>query len=126
MDEIFREGLADRVRAAGNQYRNHPIQGGVADAMLAAMADIDTDLVTRFPTARPVQSVHDSLVIECDIDDALAVRSMLVTHMENGMRRFFPSVEPLAEADVQWNLSDSSIIPDEELLPTAAVAGGDR
>lgn len=114
-DRLFRAALADRVRSAGNQYRNHPIQGGVADAMLAAMAEIDTALHRDFPSAAVVQSVHDSLVVECDVADAYAVRDLLVSAMEAGMSRFYPTVTAVADADIQLSLADSTKLTDAEV-----------
>jgi hypothetical protein len=75
-DEVAHAGLAraarERVQVMVNAWRNAPIQGGVADIMLAAYADLHSRL-QQFPTARPVQTVHDSVVIECDEVDAEAV-----------------------------------------------------
>jgi len=113
--KVMRLGMSDRVRAATNQYRNHPVQGGVADAMLVAMANVDTDLQNSFPSARAIQSVHDSLVVECDVQDASAIRELMVRHMEQGLNDFCPSVKALADADVQLSLDDKTILSDLEL-----------
>lgn len=112
---IMREGMADRVRAVTNQYRNHPVQGGVADAMLVAMARIDADLQSLFPSAFAIQSVHDSLVVECDVEHAREIRELMVAHMEQGLNDFCPNVAALADADIQLSLDDKTILTDSEL-----------
>lgn len=104
-EDLFREGAADRVRAAGNQYRNHPIQAGVADAVLDAMARIWAD---KPAGAQAVQSVHDSIVIECDADQAPAVLAMSVKHMEQALAVYAPGVAVKADGDIQASLDDST------------------
>lgn len=112
---LFRSAMADCVRALGNQYRNHPIQSGVADAVLVAYHRIDVELGERFPNAQGIQSVHDSIVIECDLADAKAVREIVVRHMEAALSEMCPTVPCVADGDVQLSLADKSIVSDEEL-----------
>lgn len=112
---LFRHAMADCIRAAGNQYRNHPIQSAVADAMLVAYHRIDRDLTQGFPTAGAIQSVHDSIVIECDLADALAVREMIVRHMEAALAELCPSVPCIADGDIQLSLDSKSTITDEQV-----------
>lgn len=110
---LFREAMADRIRAMVNQYRNHPIQSGVADVMLEAFARIDVELSERFPTALVIQSVHDSLAVECDLKDAQAVREIVARHMEACLSEMCPRVPAKADALVQLNLDEKSALTDE-------------
>lgn len=117
---LYRMGMADRVRAMVNQYRNHPIQGGVADAVLDAMGEIHQRLVVDFPTAAPVQSVHDSIVIECDRSNARDVLDVMVVCMEAGLSKFAPNVVTKADGDIQLSLDDKTAIADDVDLLVAA------
>lgn len=105
-DYLFRHAMADCVRALSNQYRNHPIQSGVADAVLEAFARIHVDLVDQFPHASPIQSVHDSIAIECDLADALDVKDMLVRHMEGSLSEMCTTVPCIADGAVLLNLDE--------------------
>lgn len=103
MPYLFRRALADNVRRFANAVRNTPIQGGVADAVLEAFGLLATEL-PKIDGAVPVQSVHDSLVVECDAADALQVAELLERTMAAGMRRFFPSVPPLVDVEIAASL----------------------
>jgi len=116
---LFRAGAADRVSAAVNQFRNQPIQGGVADAMVNTFRLLAGQL-QAFPTALPIQSVHDSLVIECDVEDARAIQAVLKSVMEEGMRQYCPVVTLKADVDIQLSLDDKTIISDEKLTELMA------
>ena len=63
-DALLHRAARERVAAMVNAWRNAPIQGTVADIMLAAYADLELRL-RRYPGTYPVQTVHDSLVVEC-------------------------------------------------------------
>jgi DNA polymerase I-like protein with 3'-5' exonuclease and polymerase domains len=99
----------ERVSAMVNAWRNAPIQGGVADIMLAAYGDLHRRLAS-FPTARPVQTVHDSVVIECDRAEAPAVADEVKASLESAMRRFCPDVTPKADVDIRTSLSEADIV----------------
>ncbi len=99
----------ERVSAMVNAWRNAPIQGGVADIMLAAYGDLHRRL-RGFPSAKPVQTVHDSVVIECDRSDAPAVAAEVRVSLESAMRRFCPDVTPKADVDVRTSLSEADIV----------------
>jgi DNA polymerase I-like protein with 3'-5' exonuclease and polymerase domains len=114
-DFLFRHAMADRVRAMGNQYRNHPIQSGVADAVLEAYALIEDDLDARFPTALPIQSVHDSIVIECDLHEAAAVRDTVVKRMQDCLAALCPNVPCVADGDIQLSLDDRTALTEQRL-----------
>ena len=95
--------LGDCIKAKGNQYRNAPIQGGVADAVLHAYGLLDERL-GDFPGAHGVQSVHDSIVVECAIIDAPAIVELLRSTMEDALARYCPDVPVIADVDIQSSL----------------------
>ena len=99
----------ERVSAMVNAWRNAPIQGGVADIMLAAYGDLHERL-QAFPSARPAQTVHDSVVIECDAGDAGAVATEVEAALASAMRRFCPDVTPRADVDIRTSLSEADVI----------------
>ncbi|MGI9611617.1 MAG: DNA polymerase, partial [Acidimicrobiales bacterium] len=99
----------ERVSAMVNAWRNAPIQGGVADIMLVAYADLQQRL-GRFPTARPVQTVHDSIVIECDATDAAQVADEVGAALRVASLEFCPDVAPKADVDVRRSLAEADAI----------------
>lgn len=102
----------ERVSAMVNAWRNAPIQGGVADIMLVAYADLDRRL-RSVPGARPVQTVHDSVVIECERSDAGRVVVAVRDALEAASRRFCPDVTPGADVDIRTSLADTDVIATE-------------
>ena len=112
----------ERVSAMVNAWRNAPIQGGVADIMLAAYAELHQRLAT-VASARPVQTVHDSVVIECDRADAVAVMDHVRESLEQASLRFCPDVTPKADIDVRTSLADADVVEDCDLVRDQAAAG---
>lgn len=110
--------LRDRVARMGNAYRNAPIQGGVADVMLEAYGLLHERLTTTHPGASGVQTVHDSVVIECDRSDAQAVARTVKSTLEEAMRLWCPDVPAVADTDIRHSLSDSDV---ELVLPNTTV-----
>ena len=113
----------ERVSAMVNAWRNAPIQGGVADIMLAAYADLHERL-RAFPSAWPVQTVHDSVVIECDRGDAVAVAIEVTASLEASSLRFCPDVAPKADVDIRTSLADNDVLEEFNAVevPTQMVA----
>ncbi|MEL7155393.1 MAG: DNA polymerase [Actinomycetota bacterium] len=109
----------DRVSAMVNAWRNAPIQGGVADIMLVAYADLDRRL-RRFPDARPVQTVHDSVVIECSVSDAEEVAVEVGAALEAASAVFCPDVVPKADIDIRRSLSDDDVVVGSLVPPTGS------
>lgn len=107
--ELLDQGLRDRVGLLANAYRNAPIQGGVADVMLAAFALLDTRLADH-PGADPVQTVHDSVVVECDAADGRAVAATLKATLEEAMAGQCPDVPATADGDVRTSLAEADIV----------------
>lgn len=114
--KLFGDAMADVIRMHTNKYRNHPIQGGVADAMNTAYGRLDKELHKIAPSAVPVQTVHDSIVLECDLEDALKVKEFLKKVMEEALAELYTSVPCVADVDIQMNLDESSIVTDAEII----------
>ncbi len=96
----------ERISAMVNAWRNAPIQGGVADIMLVAYADLHHRLV-HYDQAVPVQTVHDSVTVECWRHDAEAVVVDVTEAFEAAARRFHPDVAPKADVDVRLSLDEA-------------------
>ena len=114
MGEQVAHGLLDRaakerVSAMVNAWRNAPIQGGVADIMLVAYAELHRRL-GRYDRALPVQTVHDSVTVECWRDDAPAVAVDVTEALEVAARRFHPDVVPKADVDIRRSLAESDVV----------------
>jgi len=114
----LRRAARERVSMMVNAWRNAPIQGGVADIMLASYGDLDGRLADH-PSAVPVQTVHDSVVVECDLADADAVAESVRLSLEEASLRFCPDVAPKADVDIRRSLADADVIrvhvPEPEL-----------
>ncbi len=108
-DALLVKAARERVGAMVNAWRNAPIQGGVADIMLVAYADLDTRL-RQFPDALPVQTVHDSVVIECSQSSADAVAVEVRGALEEATRRFCPDVVPKADVDIRRSLAEADVL----------------
>ncbi len=106
---FLRRAAKERVGAMVNAWRNAPIQGGVADIMLAAYADLHQRL-RRYPGAVPVQTVHDSIVIETSLDDAPMLVEEVRDALELASLRFCPDVVPKADVDIRRSLADADIL----------------
>ncbi len=106
---FLRKAARSRVSAMVNAWRNAPIQGGVADIMLAAYADLHGRL-RRYPGAVPVQTVHDSVVIECARADAPMLVEEVRDALELASLRFCPDVVPRADVDIRRSLADADVI----------------
>lgn len=104
----------ERVSAMVNAWRNAPIQGGVADIMLAAYADLHLRL-RRYPDAKPVQTVHDSVVIECAIADAPRLVDEVREALERASSGICPDVVPKADVDIRRSLSEDDILPPDDV-----------
>ena len=105
-----------------NAWRNAPIQGGVADIMLAAYAELHRRLAA-IPSAWPVQTVHDSVVIECDRADAAQVVNEVRESLETASLEFCPDVTPKADIDIRTSLADADIVEEDTDARDEGVAG---
>jgi DNA polymerase-1 len=106
--------LSDQIRAKGNQYRNHPIQSLVADIGLEYYAELHRQL-GQYRDAFPVQAVHDSIAIECDLAEAAEICRMVKATLEAAMSHWCPDVPAKADADIRVSLSDDDVISEDEI-----------
>lgn len=107
--EVLPAAFRDQVRSMGNMFRNHPIQSLVADIGLQYYMEL-RDVLGRFEHAFPVQAVHDSIVIECDLADAREVCDEVRSAMERALAFWCPDVPAVADADVRVSLDDADVI----------------
>jgi DNA polymerase-1 len=115
MTPLLNKALGEQISGMRNQYRNHPIQGLVADIMLEAMGDLHVGLAS-FEEAYPVQQVHDSIAIECDAADARAIRDLLKSTMEASLAKWCPDVPSKADANICSSMSDKYDTLSDEAL----------
>ena len=106
---LLNRSLETRISQMANAYRNAPIQGGVADIMLEAYGLLHERLA-QFDEAVGVQTVHDSVVVECRRSDASAVASTVKSTMEEAMHTWCPNIPAQADTDIRNSLSDHDII----------------
>ena len=106
---LLQRALHTRVGQMANAYRNAPIQGGVADVMLDAYGRLG-EVLEQYRSAVAVQTVHDSVVIECDEHDAVAIASDVKASLEAAMSRWCPDVPTVADTDIRTSLSETSIL----------------
>jgi DNA polymerase I-like protein with 3'-5' exonuclease and polymerase domains len=107
--ELLRRAASQAVRQAGNAFRNAPIQGGVADGMLAAYGE----LWARFahdPDVLPAVTVHDSVVLECPLHRASEVAEQVEAALVAGFGRFCPDVPLAVDVDVRASLSSDDVL----------------
>jgi DNA polymerase-1 len=85
---------------------NTPVQGGAAEAMLAALAALQRDLEGL--DAEPVAVIHDEVIVEADAAQAEKVAEVLAAAMQQGMAAIFPDapVAGLVEAHVGRSWAD--------------------
>jgi DNA polymerase-1 len=100
---LMNKALEDCIKQKSNEFRNHPIQGGVGDVVLDAFALLDQRL-GAIDGAIGVQSVHDSIVVECDIADAPQVAQVVKAAMLEAMEAFCPDLPIKVDVDVQRSL----------------------
>jgi DNA polymerase I-like protein with 3'-5' exonuclease and polymerase domains len=114
-EDVCSRALADCISGLGNAYRNAPIQGGVADAGLKAFGLLNERL-SRFDDAFMVQTVHDSIVIECKASEAQEVAQVLQSSMAEALLFFCPSVLAVADVEIAASLdAGKDLIEDEDL-----------
>lgn len=118
---LQRAALSDQIRAKGNQYRNAPIQGGVADAMERVYALL-AERLPAYPGAAPIQTVHDSITVECRAEHAHDVRAVLEQAMVEGLAYYTPDVPASADAVLLKSLDEDEPVSDDEIAAMAAEA----
>lgn len=106
---VLHDALTRSIGQVINAHRNAPIQGGVADAMLAAYGEL-WRLIAARPTVEPVVTVHDSIVVCCDETDADEVAGLVLTALQRGFARFCPDVPVAVSLDVRRSLADADLV----------------
>ncbi|MCP3910355.1 MAG: hypothetical protein GY713_05330 [Actinomycetia bacterium] len=101
--------LKARVAMLGPAWRNAPIQGGVADVMLDGYGRM-TEALAPLDGVDPVQTVHDSVVVECPRGDADRVAALVKQALEDAMVAACPDVVARADTDIRTTLSDDDIV----------------
>lgn len=109
MGYLLPMAMGDQIRSKGNQFRNHPIQSLVADVGLQYYADLHQRL-KGYRNAFPVQAVHDSIAIECDLADAPALCAEVKAALEAALAYWCPDVPAVADADIRLSLSDDDVV----------------
>lgn len=69
--------------AAERQSINHPDQGSCADMLLLALYHINRYLKEKNIRAKIINTVHDSIILECHKDDLMRTAKIVKTIMEN-------------------------------------------
>lgn len=106
--------FSDQVRSLGNRFRNHPIQSLVADIGLQYYADLH-ECLAKYRNAFPVQAVHDSIAIECDLAEAPQLVAEVKKALEAALSHWCPDVPAVADADIRLSLDDEDVIKVEDV-----------
>lgn len=114
---LLSKALTDCIGALGPAFRNHPIQGGVADIAAAAYAELHA-LCDEYPELIWVQTVHDSIIGQAPEAQGheIAVRKKAI--MESAMNRFYPGVPAKVDTEIRRHLGDGGtieVLPDSEI-----------
>ena len=131
-DELGREPTVEllarrhrrgRARRPATPTATPPIQGGVADAMLAAYAELWAEIGADAELL-PAVTVHDSLAVECPVERAEWVASAELEALRRGFARWCPDVPLAVDVDVRTSLSDADVVRSFTLSdPTRPMAG---
>ena len=70
---------------------NYVVQGSCADVLRLAMVKLPSILP---PSTRLLLTVHDELVLECGVDDALMVADLTAQVMKEAFREVFGEIVP--------------------------------
>ena len=114
-DYLMRMALGDCVKGLGNAYRNAPIQGAVADAAELCFANLWPRLEAETTHAHVILSVHDSVVVECDLAEAQLVEQILTEEMVRALEIFCPDVPVKADVDIQVSAHGEDIISADDI-----------
>ena len=81
------------TRAFGERVaRNMPIQGTAADIIKIAMVNVDNRIKTEGLRSRLILQVHDELIVEAPVDEAMRVAMLLQEEMEKAVDLKVPLV----------------------------------
>lgn len=105
-ESLQRGVLSSVVKGLSRQYRNAPIQGTVADAAQLAFGRLQRELLSKYPTAVPVITVHDSIAVEVDAEQAHEAGADMQRIMEEALGRYITKVPVVADLDILNSLSE--------------------
>lgn len=108
LHHALNRGLTVRIEQLANAYRNSPIQGGIADVMLDAYGLLHQRL-SAFNDAVGIQTVHDSVVVECDANEARAVADVVHRTLADAMTRWCANVPAVVDTDVRTSLDEADV-----------------
>ena len=80
---------------------NTPIQGTAADIIKIAMLCVDAALREQAREARLLLQVHDELIVECPMQQAQLVTSLMTEQMQNAVQLSVPLVAE-AKTGASW------------------------
>ena len=100
--------LADSIKKMIGAFRNHPIQGSVADIAELAFSKLMA-LTKKYPDLLWVQTVHDSISGECKKELAVEICTQQKKLMEEAMEELLPGIPAKVDAEVGTSLDDSDI-----------------
>lgn len=98
------------VARALRQACNHPIQSGAGEITLMALTLLDQRLRAEGYRSRVVLTVHDSIIVDCHVDEVFEVALMQKEVME-GIRDFSESVLP----GLDWSWLTVPLVADFEM-----------
>lgn len=114
LDDLHENGSVDRKTLAGrrrdgianrNEAINAPIQGTAADGLKMAIARV-YERLKRFGGSAFIAGVfHDEILVECDEDDAAAVRDVVEAAMLAAMDELLNSEDPRVRIKVSGGIS---------------------
>jgi DNA polymerase-1 len=87
---------------ADNQHINTPVQAGAGVVFRKAVVDLYRSF--RGTDTKLVLPVHDSVLIECDLDQVDALAQRVPQIMAEAVRTYYPQLQPRVDA----NLKDTS------------------
>lgn len=109
---IYIEGSQDASdkKAQSSALRsaiNAPMQGTTSDLIKKAMIDLSNELFKKNIKAEICSQIHDELIVQCPIEDALQVKQVAEDIMtRSSMLKIAPSVD----VDIKKSLSSNDII----------------
>ena len=90
------------IRSFGERVAlNTPIQGTAADIIKIAMLRVDAALREQAREARLLLQVHDELIVECPMQQAQLVTSLMTEQMQNAVELTVPLVAE-AKTGASW------------------------
>ena len=101
--------LADSIQKQIGAFRNHPIQGSVADIAELAFTKLNV-MAKNHPDLLWVQTVHDSISGECNAADAKELATMQKKLMEEAMEELLPGIPAKVDAEFGTSLDDQDLI----------------